>query len=130
VTSVGPGTAQAPDATSPVNPPETSKRPDRRTIQLPVSVEAGAAPEPPPAVVVVPEPRRSPLPTSRDDWLRLAEHLVGDWTATLRDALVLALLFAAMITSIGIAFGPTSAAAATTVGLVVFLAGRRQGTSE
>lgn len=103
-------------------------------MQLAALAELDVPPEPPPAPVkIIPMPsaprgRFSP-PTSRDDWLRLAEWAVGDWAATLRNALLLLLVFVAMITLIGIVFGVASAAAATAVGLVVFLAGRRRDGS-
>ena len=94
--------------------------------------EAPSPPEParPPAVVVLDRPaRRGFVPTSRDDWLRLAERMVGDWAATLRAALGLALLFAAAVVVIGVVLGPISAAVAALVGLVVFLLGRGRGDS-
>jgi hypothetical protein len=98
-----------------------------------LTVEAQSPAEPvPPPVVVVPAPpvRQSLVPSSRDDWLRLAERVVGDWAATLRAALGLTLLFAAAVVMIGLALGPISAAAAAVVGLVVFLVGRRRGDSD
>jgi hypothetical protein len=75
----------------------------------------------------MPEPRRRFTPTARDDWLRLAEWLVGDWAATLRQALRLVLLFLAVVLVIGVTFGFGFALAAFLVGTVVFLAGRRRG---
>ena len=113
------------------DPKTTTKTPDRRTVQLAALAEAQTPADPPRPVVIIPEPRtgRSSVPTSRDDWLRLAERAVGNWAATLRAALLLALLFAGMVMSIGIAFGVDSAAAAATVGLLVFLAGRTRGDS-
>ncbi|HEX2130083.1 MAG TPA: hypothetical protein VHH15_00890 [Actinophytocola sp.] len=92
--------------------------------------ETPSPPEPSrPPLVIVPEPatRRSFVPTSRDEWLRLAERVVGDWTATLRAALVLVLLFAAAVTAIGVMVGPPAAAVATLAGLVAFLIGRSRG---
>ncbi|WP_460404790.1 hypothetical protein [Actinophytocola sediminis] len=96
--------------------------------------ELDITPDPPPAPVrIIPAPRtasgRFALPISRDDWLRLAERAVGDWAATLRNALLLLLVFAVMVTLIGIAFGVESAAATTAVGLLVFLFGRRRDDS-
>ncbi|WP_143229521.1 hypothetical protein [Actinophytocola xanthii] len=87
------------------------------------------APElPPPRRTALPEPRRRRFsPTARDDWLRLAEWLVGDWAATLRQALWMALLFLAVVLVIGVAFGLGIALATLAVGTVVFLAGRRRG---
>jgi hypothetical protein len=67
------------------------------------------------------------LPTSRDDWLVLAERAVGDWAATLRAALLLFLAVAAVIMVIGIVAGVGPASAAAFLFLLLFLAGRRRG---
>jgi hypothetical protein len=69
--------------------------------------------------------RASALPTSRDDWLVLAERAVGDWAATLRVALLLFLAVAAGIMVIGILFGTGPALATAFLALLVFVAGRR-----
>ncbi len=133
MTSLEPGTAPAPEEERTIDPQPPRKGPDRRTVQLAALAELDVTPEPPPAPVkIIPEPRtrgRFSLPTTRDDWLRLAEWAVGDWAATLRNALLLLLVFVAMLTLIGVVFGVESAAAATTVGLIVFLAGRRRDGS-
>jgi hypothetical protein len=135
VTSLEPGTASAPEEERTIDAQPPRKGPDRRTVQLAVLAEMDIQPDPPPVPIriIIPEPRsprgRFSMPTSRDDWLRLAEWAVGDWAATLRNALLLLLVFAAMITLIGIAVGVESAAAATVVGLIVFLAGRRRDGS-
>ena len=129
MTTLGAGTAATPEEKRPAG---TQLKKNRRTVQLAELSEVVVPPDPPPPVVIIPESRhtgRSPLPTSRDDWLRLAERAVGDWAATLRAALLLLLAFAGLILSIGIAFGLESAAAASAVGLLVFLAGRRRGGS-
>ncbi len=65
------------------------------------------------------------LPTSRDDWLVLAERAVGDWAATLRAALLLFLAVAAGIMVIGFLLGIGPALAAALLALVVFVVGRR-----
>ncbi|OLF11664.1 hypothetical protein BLA60_12080 [Actinophytocola xinjiangensis] len=84
-------------------------------------------------MTIIPEQRapsgRFAIPTTRDGWLRVAERVVGDWAATLRNAFVLLLAFAAMIALIGIAVGVESAGAAMAVGVVVFLFGRRRDGS-
>lgn len=71
--------------------------------------------------------RAHALPTSRDDWLVLAERAVGDWAATLRAALLLFLAVAAVIMVIGIAAGVGPALAAAFLALLVFVVGRRRG---
>lgn len=131
MTSLGAGTAATPEEKRPIDTEPTTKGPNRRTVQLDELTEVEVPPDPPPPVVIIPESRanRRSLPISRDDWLRLAERAVGDWAATLRNALLLLLAFAGMIMLIGIAFGLESAAGATAVGLLVFLAGRRRGGS-
>lgn len=133
MTSLGPGTAPAPGEKRAIELQQSSKRPHRRTVQLAELAVVDDQPDPPLPPVVIPAPRtetdRFSIPKSGDDWLRLAERVVGDWAATLRNALLLLLAFAAMVVSIGFAFGVASAAAATAVGLLVFLAGRRRGGS-
>jgi hypothetical protein len=133
VTSLGPGTAPAPGQKRAIDLQQPSKRPNRRTVQLAELAELDDQPDPPLPPVIIPQPRteagRFSVPKSGDDWLRLAERVVGDWAATLRNALLLLLAFAAIAVSIGFAFGVESAAAAAAVGLVVFLAGRRWGGS-
>lgn len=128
VTSIRSGTAPAPGENRPIDPHPTTKAPGRRTVQLAALARTDVPVDPPPPAVIVPEPRAAGL-TSRDGWLRLAERVVGDWTATLRAALLLVLVFAGMVVSLGVAFGPGSALAASSVGLLVFLAGRRRGGS-
>jgi hypothetical protein len=71
--------------------------------------------------------RRRLLPTTRDDWLVLAERVVGDWAATLRTALLLVLAVAAVLTTVAVAFGPQPALAAAFLAFLVFLAGRDRG---
>lgn len=71
--------------------------------------------------------RRRAFPVSRDDWLVLAERVVGDWTATLRAALLIALALAAVLTTVGLVFGAIPALAGAGLVLVVFLVGRRRG---
>lgn len=67
------------------------------------------------------------LPTSRDDWLVLAERVVGDWAATLRAALLMVLAVAAVIMVIGLVFGLGPALATAFLALIVFLVGRHHG---
>jgi hypothetical protein len=66
------------------------------------------------------------VPTSRDDWLVLAERVVGDWAATLRAAMLLALALAAAIMVIGLVLGLGAALATAFVLLIVLVAGRRR----
>ncbi|MPZ85089.1 MAG: hypothetical protein GEV28_33765 [Actinophytocola sp.] len=88
-----------------------------------------------PSVEIVPAPRNrhrrraAVLPASRDDWLVLAERVVGDWAATLRVAFLLVLAVAAVLTVIGLVFGPGIALASALIVLIVFLAGRRRDGS-
>jgi hypothetical protein len=86
-----------------------------------------------PAVRPVPErgarhraSRGLAVPTSRDDWLVLAERVVGDWAATLRTALLLVLALAAAIMVIGLVFGLGAALATAFLALIPLLAGRRR----
>ncbi|MCT2586949.1 hypothetical protein [Actinophytocola gossypii] len=124
-------TASTPEEARSTDSPTSA--PDRRTVELAGLAVLTTEPDPPeptsPVVVPTPPVRTSFAPTRRDDWLRLAERVVGDWAATLRAALGLALLFAAAVLVIGLALGPLSAAATAVVGLVVFLIGRRRGDS-
>jgi len=134
VTSPEPGTASAPEEERAIDPQHPRNGPDRRVVQLAELADWDVTPaERPVPVTIIPEQRapggRFVIPTTRDGWLRLAERVVGDWAATLRNAFALLLLFAAMITLIGIAVGVESAAAATAVGVVVFLFGRRRDGS-
>jgi hypothetical protein len=68
------------------------------------------------------------LPASRDDWLVLAERVVGDWAGTLRAALLLVLAVAAVIMAVGLLFGVGIALATAFLALLVFLVGRRRGS--
>jgi hypothetical protein len=134
VTSLDPGTAPAPAEERAIDLQQSGTRPNRRrTVRLAELAGLDESPEPPPPPVVIPEPRADAghfsMPRSGDDWLRLAERVVGDWAATLRNALLLLLAFVAMVVSIGIALGVESAVAAAAVGLLVFLAGRRCGSA-
>jgi len=70
--------------------------------------------------------RARALPWSRDAWLVLAERMVGDWAATLRAALLLALSVASVIMVIGLLFGLGAALATTFISLLIFLVGRRR----
>jgi hypothetical protein len=115
--SRAPDTAPSPVATS------------RRTVRLTALAEVDTTPAP----RLMPErgarhraSRGLALPTSRDDWLVLAERVVGDWAATLHAALFLALALAAAIMVIGLVFGLGAALATAFVALIVLLAGRRR----
>jgi hypothetical protein len=93
-----------------------------------VSVEIPAARLPAqdqPVVRVRPRARR--VPVSADDWLRIAEWLIGDWAATLRTALLVVVLFVGALIAVGIAFGPQFAMLGGITGAVVFLVGRLGG---
>ena len=71
--------------------------------------------------------RAHALPTSRDDWLVLAERAVGDWAATLHAALLLFLAVAAGIMVIAFLFGVGPALATAFLALLVFVVGRHRG---
>jgi len=94
--------------------------------QVPVQVPAARLPVQDQPVVRV-RPRARHLPVSADDWLRIAEWLIGDWAATLRTALLVLVLFAGVLTGIGFAFGPEFALLGGITGAVIFLVGRLGG---
>jgi hypothetical protein len=94
--------------------------------QVPVQVPAARLPMQDQPVVRV-RPRARHLPVSADDWLRIAEWLIGDWAATLRTALLVLVLFAGVLTGIGFAFGPEFALLGGITGAVIFLVGRIGG---
>jgi hypothetical protein len=102
----------------------------RRTVRLTAITDEAGVPDAPHATEAGAPPRAGrglPLPTSRDDWLVLAERMVGDWAATLRAALLLLVAVAAVIMVVGLAFGAGPAMATAFLALLVFLAGRRRG---
>lgn len=127
MTSIRPDIAKTPEENGTIETEPT--RPHRRTVRLTVLAEprTEADPLPPAPRVVRSRPRR--VPVTRDDWLRLAERAVGDWASTLREALLMVVLFAGFLAAIGIAFGVTSAVFGAIAGLVVYLLGRRRGGS-
>jgi hypothetical protein len=129
VTILRPGTVPAPEEKSTNTTQPLERAPRRRRVQLAVLAATREDPAPPPPrLPTMPEPRRRHFaPTARDDWLRLAEWLVGDWAATLRQALRLALLFLAVVLALGVTLGVGVALATVLIGMVVFLAGRRRG---
>jgi hypothetical protein len=94
--------------------------------QVPVQVPAARLPVQDQPVVRV-RPRAKHLPVSADDWLRIAEWLIGDWAATLRTALLVLVLFAGVLTGIGCAFGPEFALRGGLTGAVIFRVGRLGG---
>lgn len=138
MTSLDPGAA-APEEKRTIETPLSSKVSGRRrTVRL-TTLTDDAPVDTPPDPPSVPMPRSGGahradrgadrghvLPTSRDDWLVLAERVVGDWAATLRAALLLVLAVAAMLMVIGIVFGVGPALAIAFVALLVLLAGRRR----
>lgn len=95
--------------------------------QEPVEVPAMRLPTQDQPVVRV-RPRARRFPVSADDWLRIAEWLIGDWAATLRTALLVAVLFVGVLTGVGFAFGPEFALLGGITGVGVFLAGRLGGS--
>jgi hypothetical protein len=132
VTSLEPGAAPSSEGNRPVDTP-TGPKGGRRIVRLAALPDVDATPEPGGL-----QPRRESggahrvrrgrgFPTSRDDWLVLAERAVGDWAATLRTALLLVLAVAAVLAMIGVAFGPEPALAAGFLAFLVFLAGRDRG---
>jgi hypothetical protein len=131
VTSLKPGAAPRPEENRPIDTPPTSKVSRRRIVRLTAIADATPPPAAPRTDEVRPSgPRHArgrSLPSSRDDWLVLAERVVGDWAATLRSALLLGLAVTAVIMVIGLVFGTGAALATTFLALLVFLAGRRRG---
>lgn len=134
MTSLRPGTDQTPGEKRPID--TTPKNVEgRRIVRLTSLADVDVSQDAPPSVEVVPAPRHrhrrraAALPTSRDDWLVLAERVVGDWAATLRVALLLVLTVAAVLTVIGVVFGAGIALASALIVLIVFLAGRRRDGS-
>jgi hypothetical protein len=128
VTSLEPGAAPSSEGNRPVDTP-TGKTAGRRRVRLAALPDANATSEQPPRRESGAHRARRGrgFPTSRDDWLVLAERLVGDWAATLRTALLLVLAVAAVLAMIGFAFGPEPALAAAFLAFLVFLAGRDRG---
>jgi hypothetical protein len=136
VTTLRLETAATPDGNRPIdNKPVQPRRTVRlqalaeawdEADQVPVEIPAARLPvQDQPVVRVRPRARR--VPVSADDWLRIAEWLIGDWAATLRTALLVVVLFAGTLTVVGIAFGPEFAMLGGITGAVVFLAGRLGG---
>lgn len=95
--------------------------------QASVDVSAARLPTPDQPLVRV-RPRARNVPVSADDWLRIAEWVIGDWAATLRTALVVLVLFAGVLTGVGVAFGPEFALLGGITGAFVFLVGRIGGS--
>ncbi len=132
VTSLEPGAAPKPEKNAPIDTRTKSQATGRRTVRLAAlaDVDAGGTGRPP-AETRAYAPRHArahahALPTSRDDWLVLAERVVGDWAATLRAALLLGLAVAAVIMVIGLVLGAGAALATAFLALLVFVAGRRR----
>jgi hypothetical protein len=101
-------------------------------VRLAALADPDATPQPPPrreSGGAHRATRAHGLPTSRDDWLVLAERVVGDWAATLHAALLMVLAVAAVIMVIGLVFGTGPALATAFLALLVFLVGRRRGGS-
>lgn len=129
MTSLDPGTAPTRGGKRPIDPQPTSNAPGRRTVRFTVRADVAAQSNPKPSGGARPKHRSDrgrSLPTSRDDWLVLAERVVGDWAATLRAALLLVLVVAGAIMGIGLAFGLAAALASVGIALLVFLVGRRR----
>jgi hypothetical protein len=109
-----------------MNTPKSS----RRTVRLAALPDVHTTPERPRASEsggAHRAVRAHALPTSRDDWLVLAERAVGDWAATLRAALLLFLAVAAVIMVIGLLVGVGPALATAFLALLVFVVGRHRG---
>jgi hypothetical protein len=121
VTSLDPGTGPTPGETPPISK-------GRRTVRF--AAHADARPdEQPPTEATIPAPRSGrglALPTSRDDWLVLAERAVGDWASTLRSALLMLLVVAGAIMAVGVVFGAAAALASAGIVLLVYLVGRQR----
>jgi hypothetical protein len=93
----------------------------RRIVRLPVPEE--------PAQPAIPPARQFATPgtTVNDRLLRVAEHVVGDWAPTLREAALRVILFTLVLIAVGIAFGPGIALLGVVVGALTFLVGRAGG---
>jgi len=95
----------------------------RGTVNL-ADIDAPRVQRPPrPPVATTPvRPAFQWLPSTRDGWLRLAEHVIGHWAATLHRAFLLVAGLAGAAIAIGTVFGFASivlgAAAITLVGVV------------
>jgi hypothetical protein len=137
VTSLRRGAGPTPEENRPIETTSATKPKSsgRRSVRFTGHHDLETTPEPP----TRPEPgsahgahraaRRRAFPASRDDWLVLAERVVGDWAATLRGALLLVLAVGVGLIGIGVAFGLRPALATAFVALIVFLAGRRRSDS-
>lgn len=131
MTSLDPGAAPTPEAGRRADTPRGSQS-GRRVVRLAALTDLDATPEPPTrreSGGAHRATRGQGLPTSRDDWLVLAERVVGDWAATLHAALLLVLAVAAVIMVIGLVFGLGPALATAFLAMLVFLAGRHRGGS-
>jgi len=109
----------------PIETPKSS----RRTVRLTANADAETTPARPRTSEsggAHRAARAHALPTSRDDWLVLAERAVGDWAATLREALLLFLAVAAGLMVIAFLFGVGPALAAAFLALLVFVVGRHR----
>lgn len=115
VTRIRPESTMTPEENRP-QPPQT-----RRSVRLP-------APDEPVRHTArqesgVPAPARGGM---KDQVLRVAERVVGDWAPTLRAAALRVALFALVLIAVGIAFGVKFAVLGAVVGFVMFLVGRRR----
>ncbi|HWM06083.1 MAG TPA: hypothetical protein VNP92_27380 [Actinophytocola sp.] len=128
MTSLDPGTGPTPGENRAIDTPPISK--GRRTVRFTARADADARPDEHPQVeAAIPAPRSGrglALPTSRDDWLVLAERAVGDWASTLRSALLILLVVAGAIMAVGIVFGAAAALASAGIVLLVYLVGRQR----
>lgn len=137
MTSLRPETATRPEEHSPVETARSQETAgtERRIVQLEVLADPGperlgkptGKPKPPSSVSGTPARR---VPVTGDDWLRLAELVVGDWTSTLREALVRVVWFTCVLIALGVAFGVEVALVGATAGVMSFLVNRRRSSSD
>jgi hypothetical protein len=111
-----------PEENRPIN---TEKQPKtRRTVRLPAPEQQER-----PAARQEQYASTPPHRTAKDGLLRVAELVVADWAPTLREAALRIVLFAVVLTVLGIAFGGGIALLGVVLGFVMFLVGRRREPS-
>jgi len=104
------------------NRPTNTEPRTRRAVRLPVPEE--------PVQPTIPRARHasaSARSSVKDQLLRVAERVVGDWAPTLREAALRVILFTVVLIVIGVAFGPEFALLGAVIGFLTFLVGRAGG---
>jgi hypothetical protein len=106
-----------PTNTEPQTRPQT-----RRAVRLPVPEEPVQ-----PAIQPARHSSASVRSSVKDQLLRVAERVVGDWAPTLREAALRVILFTLVLIVIGVAFGSEFALLGAVIGFLTFLVGRAGG---